>query len=529
MINKIKLMVCLVPLFGFLITSGYCEDGSSVVVIYNSLLRESKEVALHYSKLRNVPSNQILGFDLPSDEAMTRKDYQLKLEIPLLKKLIDTKLFESYTNKGKVMLPPLRSKIRYGVLCYGVPVKILEDKNVASKDDGQIPQKLNRNEASVDSELTCLPRGPFTYRLDGPALNPVFMTTNNNLIHPTNGVLIVTRLDGPTSKIAMSLVDKAIEAEKTGLWGRAYFDLRGVTDGAYAEGDKWLLESAFWCTRLGFETVVDTNSTTFPADFPMSHIAIYAGWYDDNVSGPFLKDSVEFMPGAFAYHLHSFSCEKLRTTTARWVGPLLAKGVTVTMGSVNEPGLGGTPYIPVFLTQFLLRGSTFGESFIFSQHTISWQNVAIGDPLYQPFKKNLEEWQKALEKTDSKNLEWVYLRWVNINLGAGRSPTNMIEYLEKQDLTRKSSILQEKLAELYLAEKKYDDALNCLELAFKNKCSLNQRIRIALNYTDTLISLGRQEKALAFLKQTEKTYPQLFENQLLKDKFQTISQKAGNK
>jgi len=89
--------------------------------------------------------------------------------------------------------------------------------------------------------------------------------------------------------------------------------------------------------------------------------------------------------------------------------------------------------------------------------------------------------------------------------------------------------LQEKLAELYLAEKKYDDALNCLELAFKNKCSLNQRIRIALNYTDTLISLGRQEKALAFLKQTEKTYPQLFENQLLKDKFQTISQKAGNK
>jgi uncharacterized protein (TIGR03790 family) len=512
-----------------MVTIGYCEDGSSVVVIYNSLAPESKEVALHYSKLRNVPANQIFGFDLSSDETITRKDYQLKLEIPLLKKLFDTKLFESYTNQGKVMLPPSRSKIRYAVLCYGVPVKILEDKNVVSKDDGQMPQELKRNEASVDSELACLPRGPFTYRLDGPLLNPVFMTTNSDLIHPTNGGLIVTRLDGPTSKIAMSLVDKAIEAEKNGLWGRAYFDLRGITNGALAEGDKWLSESAFWCARLGFETVVDTSPTTFSTDFPMSHIAIYAGWYDDNVSGPFLKDSVEFMPGAFAYHLHSFSCEKLRTTSARWVGPFLAKGVTVTMGSVNEPGLGGTPYIPVFLTQFLLRGSTFGEAFITSQHAVSWQNVAIGDPLYRPFKKNLEEWQNELEKADSKYLEWVYLRWANINLSAGRKPMNVIDYLEKEKITRKSAVLQEKLAELYLSENKFDDSLNYLELAFKNKCSLNQRIRIALNYTDTLISLSREDKALAFLKGVQKTYPQLFENKLIKDKFQTLSQKLGNK
>lgn len=509
--------------------NGNCDDGSSVVVIYNTLVPESREVALHYSKLRNVPSNQLFGFELPENETITRRDFQTKLEVPLLKKLFDSKLFESYTNQaGKVMLPPKKSRIKYAVLCYGVPIKILEDKNITERDVESIPQELRRNEASVDSELACLPRGPFTYRLTGPLLNHVYMTTNAALIHPTNGILIVTRIDAPTPKIAKSIVDKAIEAEKNGLWGRAYFDMRGITNGTLAEGDKWFAESALWCQRLGFETVIDNNPKTFSIDFPMSHIAIYAGWYDESVSGPFLKDNVEFAPGAFAYHLHSFNCEKLRTTTARWVGPLLAKGVTITMGSVNEPTLGGTPNIPVFLINFLLFGHTFGESFMSSQYLISWQNIAIGDPLYRPCRKNLEEWQRELEKSNSRNLEWVYLRWANINLSAGRSTVSVIEYIENQKITPESSILQEKLADLYLSEKKYDNALNCFEKALKNDCSANQRTRIAISYTDTLISAGREQKALEFLKQLQKEHPESFENQELKSRLQTLMKKSGN-
>lgn len=515
----------------FFTTQVIADDGASVVVVYNSQLKESRDVALYYSKLRNVPSNQIFGFELPADETITRKDYQLKLEVPLLKKLFETKLFESYTNQaGRVMLPPSKSKIRYAVLCYGVPVKILEDKNIVEKDIDYLPVELRRNEASVDSELACLPRGPFTYKLAGPLLNHVYMATNTFFIHPTNGILIVTRIDAPTPKIAMSLVDKAIEAEKNGLWGRAYFDLRGITNGTLAEGDKWFAEAALWCSRLGFETVVDKSPDTFSRDFPMSHIAIYAGWYDENVSGPFLKNSVEFMPSAFAYHLHSFSCEKLRTSTERWVGPLLAKGATITMGSVYEPGLGGTPNIAMFLVNLLLNGFTFGEAFVSSQHSLSWQNVAVGDPLYQPFKKNLEQWQKTLEQTNSKNLEWVYLRWANINLSAGRPVLSVIEYLEQQkSIVRKSSILLEKLGDLYLSEKKYDDALSYYELALKNQTSLNQRIRIAISYADLLCSMGRDEKALEFLKQLKSQSPQCFDNRTLNEKLQSLEKKTtGN-
>jgi hypothetical protein len=37
-------------------------------------------------------------------------------------------------------------------------------------------------------------------------------------MHPTNGILLVTRLDGPSASIARGLVDKALEAETNGLW-----------------------------------------------------------------------------------------------------------------------------------------------------------------------------------------------------------------------------------------------------------------------------------------------------------------------
>jgi len=67
----------------------------------------------------------------------------------------------------------------------------------------------------------------------------------------------------------------------------------------------------------------------------MSQIAIYCGWYDDKVDGPFTMPKVEFMPGAIAYHLHSASATTIRSATECWVGPLLAKGATVTMGKAN--------------------------------------------------------------------------------------------------------------------------------------------------------------------------------------------------
>ncbi len=67
---------------------------------------------------------------------------------------------------------------------------------------------LRRNEAAVDSELALLPELNVKRPLTGVFLNPAFAATNSFLLHPTNGLLLVTRLDGPSPEIAMRLVDK---------------------------------------------------------------------------------------------------------------------------------------------------------------------------------------------------------------------------------------------------------------------------------------------------------------------------------
>src|SRR5206468_3050118 len=161
---------------------------------------------------------------------------------------------------------------------------------------------------------------PLHPALSGPFPNHFSGSTNSAVLNPVNGLLMVTRLDGPNFDIANGLVDKAMEAEESGLWGRAYFDARGLTNSSYLRGDELIKNAYESARRYGFESILDDNPSTFPPGAPLSHIALYFGWYDSMVSGPFTRPKVEFMPGAIAYHLHSFSAHQLRTVDQYWVG-----------------------------------------------------------------------------------------------------------------------------------------------------------------------------------------------------------------
>jgi tetratricopeptide (TPR) repeat protein len=303
-------------------------------------------------------------------------------------------------------------------------------------------------------------------------------------------------LDGPSADIARGLVDKAMEAETNGLWGRAYVDLRNSADTNYALGDQWLRGAAEICEHLGFETEVDKNGGTFPAEFPMSQIAFYAGWYDGTVSGPFTRAQVEFMPGAFAYHLHSFSAANLRSASQNWVGPLLAKGATATMGCVAEPYLGGTPDITVFAGRFLFNGFTFGEAAYASQAVLSWQTTVVGDPLYRPFGKPAQELHEELAARHSDLLDWSFLRLVNLNLARGLPAAKMALFIESIPLAKESAILTEKLANLYSEIGKPSSAIEMLERALELKPSPEQKIRIRLALGEKLITADRAQDAV---------------------------------
>jgi uncharacterized protein (TIGR03790 family) len=511
-------------LFGLSAGALAAGRGDEAVVIYNNRMPESKDLAFYYAQRREVPTNQVFGFELPTTETMTRAEFRDELQKPLLKALERQKLF---TIRSEI-IPATRDKtgdafqritdarVRFLTLCYGVPVKIVSDPHLSEPIADKTRIELRRNEAAVDSELAAIPLLLQNLPLTGPARNPVTGVTNAALIHPTNGVLVVARLDGPSADIARGLVDKAMEAETNGLWGRAYFDLRGLTNSSYKIGDDWIHGAADLIRRLGFETVVDDKPETFSAAFPMSQIAFYAGWYDGQFSGPFTRPKVEFMPGAIAYHLHSFSAHILRTTDQYWVGPLLAKGATATIGYVEEPYLEGTVNVAALLADFTVLGFTFGEAAYAAQQSISWQTTVVGDPLYQPFRqanpgnhfgKRLQELHGELLARQSPLIAWSHLQIVNLNLASGFPAADAIGYLEQEPTTRKSAVLEEKLGDLFYSRGKLADAIDDYGKALNLEMTPLQRVRVMLAQAELLGVYTKRQPALDLYQQFLKEFP----------------------
>jgi uncharacterized protein (TIGR03790 family) len=479
--------------------------GDSVVVVFNKNLPESKKLAEYYAQKRGVPARHLFGVDVSAtSEDMSRPEFRDKIQKPLFDWLVKEKLFT--LRKGKPSQPgeirPLSAaSIRYIVLSYGIPLKIVRDTTLKEEGAEVIQEALRgRNEAAVDADLALLPVSREKVPLTGPIQSPYYLSTNTAAFHPTNNIVMVARLDGPTVEIARGLVDKALEAETNGLWGRAYFDARGMTNGDYRIGDDWMRGGAEIARRLGFETTLDDQEPTFAAAFPMSQIAFYAGWYDANASGPFAQSTVEFMPGAFAYHLHSFSANTVRSRAQNWVGPLLAKGATITMGAVTEPYLAGTPNVAAFLERLILRRFTFGEAAYASQGAISWQTTVVGDPLYQPFGTAPDVLHFRLEREKNPLVEWSHLRVLDLNQAAGAPPVEMIKYLSEFPLTKQSAVLMEKLGDLHRGPKPAS-AVEDYNAALKLNPSPLQKIRLLLGIAEIELSLGRNAQAFDAYKQ----------------------------
>jgi uncharacterized protein (TIGR03790 family) len=526
---RIRFAIFIFTLAPLLVRAG----GDEVVVIYNTLVPGSEEVAKYYATARHVPKNQIYGFSLTSDEEMSRGEFRDSLQVPLARRLEHDSLWKF----GRVKIPAtngqperveqriVKSKIRYAVLCYGMPLKIAPDDGIHEAVAERMRPELRRNEAAVDSELAWLPLVRMDVPLTGPLPNLFYGVTNAALLNPTNGILLVARLDGPSADIAKGLVDKAMQAERDGLWGHAYFDARGLEKtNSFFLGDEWILGAAEISRQLGFETTVDDKPETFPASFPMSQIAIYCGWYSGDVSGPFTLPKVEFMPGAFAYHLHSFSAATIRSATQNWVGPLLAKGATCTMGCVYEPYLSLTPNVAAFLARWMAGGFTFGEAAWAAQPVLSWQTTVVGDPLYRPFGKSPQLLQVELSHAHSPLVEWSYLRLVDLSLAHGTSNWELSSLLENLDATTNSAVLTEKLADLYEAEGKPFSAIENYRRALKLNPSPEQRIQIRLTLGEKLLAQDSDADAIEDYKQLLEESPDYPGKNSIEDKLNTLEQ-----
>ncbi len=385
------------------------EDlAARVVLLANSADPDSVRVAQHYAAARGVPVVNIIALPMPVAETITWREFVATIWQPLEDELIRTKWIEGIPMAltdavGRKKIDVDRHRIAALVVCRGVPLAIGHDPALyAEAPPFTAHGEFRTNAGAVDSELSLLARP--NYPINAFVPNPLFQ---NDHVSPYDRerIVEVARLDGPTVDDALALVDRALAAERSGLIGRAYVDIGGI----HPDGDRWLEATVKQLDALSFDTDVDRAPSTMPGTARIDAPAFYFGWYAGDLNGPFALPGFQFPPGAIALHIHSFSARTLRSTTAGWTGPLIARGATATVGNVFEPYLQLTHH-PDLLLRALVRGATLAEAAYYALPALSWQAIVIGDPLYRPFAIPFDEQWKNLPRLPPLLAGYVALR-----------------------------------------------------------------------------------------------------------------------
>ncbi len=459
------------------------REAAATVVVYNRSDPASRDLAKYYAERRGIPFSQVLGLECPPEEEISRDQYLVRIEAPIR---------DAFTKRGWWTIERnadgqrfvARANKRFVALIRGVPLKIRPDEKTANRapprdvpPGSSLATLLSHNEASVDSELAAL----FSLLNDYPALlnNPYFRRFTRIFdVPPSQGPLLVCRLDGPSDADVRRMIDDGIATERSGLWGWACIDARNIQDGEYKEGDDWMREVAALMRRQGIPVLFDNAPEVLPAGFPLTDTAIYYGWYAGSVTGPFSDAGFRFVPGAVAVHLHSFSAVTIRDASQAWVAPLLAAGATASAGNVYEPYLSLTLNLSVFQDR-LMSGFTLAEAAYTAHRGLSWMGIIVGDPLYRPYAS----WHNARTEPGPESPWREYRRAV---LAAGGSPVAAAARLRDLAVESGNSMFLEALGQAQAAEGDVTAGLETLDEAFAMEKSRSIRFRIALSQIEFL-------------------------------------------
>ena len=467
-----------------------------VAVLYNNTIPESKDLARFYAKMRNIPTDNLIGLPLSPKGQITRAQYISTLRDPLRKIFTDRSWWSIGRDQYGTRLA-VRNKITTLVCMRGVPYKIQRKKLTPeeTKNSQKLPPHFAKhNEASVDSELALL--GRFKLPTLGPLNNPYF--NKNTPFSDANlpYMLLVGRIDAPDFAICKRMIGDAIATETRGLWGMCYLDL-ARKGGNYKIGDDWLEHIAALNLSIGIPTVIDRNKQTFTTNYPMNDAALYYGWYTSLRNGPLLNPKFHFRRGAIAMHLHSFSASNLRNATKNWTGPILAKGAAGTVGNVYEPYLRLTHHFDI-LHDRLLKGYSLVEAAYMAAPALSWQNLVLGDPLYRPFLHLNGSGTKDPADRDYRAIRVANERW-------GNEPDTMVKKLRTAAAAKANAHLYEYLGLWPRAHKKNLVAIAFVQTASKKHMKASDRLRQWRYTADIYREQGNKPLAIATLKKARTT------------------------
>ncbi len=429
-----------------------------MVIVINRNDPDSLSIGQYYARQRGIPESRIVQLSAPIKETVTITEYAKTVANPLLNAMLENKWVKgvkagSKDAYGRERLSVSIHSIPFVVLIKGVPLRIANDPLLIEESSANLPMQFRVNNGSVDGEIALLLAPPQT-SMTALVPNPYFEKSS---ISPTdaNRLLRVTRLDGPTKANVINLIDRTLVAEEIGLMGRVYID----TGGPHAKGDEWIRAAGAIAEAAFFDIDYETSKRAMDHRDRLDAPAIYMGWYRPHAQGQWRSPRWPVPPGAIGFHLHSFSGTSVRSTKT-WLGAFIAQGYCATVGNVYEPYLEHT-HRPHVLLAHLMSGGSFGEAVALSTPSLSWQSVAIGDPLYRPFKVSLAEQLKSSEV--STFTDYACLREINRMLKQeGSEPA--IAYARSKFISQPSLALAYRLAQLYASEAKDREAVEVLKI-----------------------------------------------------------------
>lgn len=352
------------------------ELGQRVLVVYNASDADSRAVATYYAERRAIPQANLCPVSAPSTVTLSWDQYTSTVK-PAVQNCLnavgpDNILYFVLTYRMPYRISGSSDLLRYALDSYLADIW----DRYATKDFFPYPSRAqpyfvdSQSQGNVYKKFRSLA----DYRAASTAL-PIYS---------------VWRLDAANAALAKGLVDKAIAAETSGLSGQACFDRRlgdiaRVYDSSYGEGDWDLHRAAQFAEAAGFSVVEDAGPAEFgtpPApDCPGA--ALYAGWYKLDS----YNDAFSWNTGAIGFHLDSLSAADPRGGS-NWSAKAIAKGITVTTGSVAEPYLEGLVR-PGGAFRDLFQGANVGDAFLRNTRWLKWMILYLGDPLYRPFPDRL--------------------------------------------------------------------------------------------------------------------------------------------
>ena len=486
----------------------------TALVIYNENDPLSRDLAAFYADQRGIPAERVVSLKCPIEEEISRQQYDDTIARPLRALFDERHWWLRSPDKPDAEPSSVVSgnRIHFLVLMRGMPLRIKgTPPSLTRAISASFPRRseiATRRAWTRNSRCWACSRGASR----GFSRTRIINRSTGSRRTRFPGIMLTGRLDAPTGSTVRQMILDTLAAEKNGLWGRCYLDGRGIAPNSspMAEGDQWIDRIASDRAPYFLPTITDHQSAMFPTAYPMNAAAMYFGWYSQDVAGPFTREDFHFVPGAVAVHIHSYSATTLRDTTHYWVGPLIDKGASASLGNVYEPYLTLTTHLDIFADR-LFDGFTLAESAWAATPGFSWMNTVVGDPLYRPglYWKNQEFSLDAPPPTAGEPAAVVEGRayWQGAQIWRSKGAQAGIAALEKSAARLHSGRIYEGLA-LLLANGTTDVGLarHAFEQAARSYSDSSDVIRVVLDEARFLAHSNRRTEAVQLLTVSQKKY-----------------------